>query len=83
MIRHARGVARDLSDPGGSTEMTEMAALAYGLLATFVMSSVSRNKRHARANPPILNLFALALLGFSAALGAMLLGYVGWQAFVA
>lgn len=60
--------------------MTEMAALAYGLLATFVMQSVHRNRRAARANPPILTLFAWGLLGFSAACGLILLSYAGCRA---
>ena len=59
--------------------MTEMAALAYGLLATFVMQSVQRNRKTQQTNPPILTHFAWALLGFSAALGVILLGYAGWE----
>jgi len=60
--------------------MTEMAALAYGLLATFVMQSIHRNRREARANPAILTLFAWGLLGFSGALGVILIGYAGLKA---
>ncbi len=57
--------------------MTEMAALAYGLLATFVMQSVQRNRRAARPNPTILTLFAWGLLGFSGAFGMILMAYAG------
>lgn len=60
--------------------MTEMAALAYGLLASFVMASVTRNKRERRHNPTILMIFSWALLSFSAAFGVILLGYAGVRA---
>jgi hypothetical protein len=65
------------ADPGGSTRMFEFAALTYGLLASFVVASVSRNKRAARRNPPILSLFAWTLAGFSLGSAVMLIGYVG------
>ncbi|MDO6416501.1 hypothetical protein Q4F19_19110 [Sphingomonas sp. BIUV-7] len=58
--------------------MLEVAALFYGLLASFIMASASRNKREARGHPPILTLFGWAMLSFSAVMGAMLLAYAGW-----
>lgn len=60
--------------------MTEMATLAYGLLATFVMQSMHRNRRQARPNPAILTYFGWGLLAFSGALGVILLAYAGLKA---
>jgi len=59
--------------------MLEVAALFYGVLASFIMASTSRNRREARRNPPIVQLFGWAMLAFSAAMGAMLLGDAAWQ----
>ena len=58
--------------------MFAFAALTYGMLASFVMASVSRNRREARANPPILNLFGWTLMAFSMAMAAMLIGSIGY-----
>lgn len=60
--------------------MTEMAALAYGLVTSFTMASLFRNRREQRHNPPILTLMSWLLLSFSAAFGTLLLGYAGVQA---
>lgn len=60
--------------------MLQFAALFYGVLASFVVSSASRNKREKVENPPILTVFAWGLMSFSAATGALLLGYAGLQA---
>jgi hypothetical protein len=60
--------------------MLEAAVLAYGLVTTFVVQSASRNRKEARANPPILNLFGWALMSFSGVTGAALLGYAGLDA---
>ena len=60
--------------------MTEMATLTYGLIASFVMASLLRNRREQRGNPPILTLMSWLLLSFSAAFGALLLGYAGIEA---
>jgi hypothetical protein len=57
--------------------MFEFAALTYGMLASFVMASINRNRREARANPPVLAAFGLVLMSFSAALAVLLIGYVG------
>ncbi|WP_404713016.1 hypothetical protein [Sphingomonas sp. MMS24-J13] len=60
--------------------MFELAAITYGVLASFVMASLTRNKRAARRNPPILALFAWGLAGFSLGSAIMLIGYVGIHA---
>jgi hypothetical protein len=60
--------------------MFELAALTYGVLASFVMASLTRNKRAARQNPPMLSLFAWCLAGFSLGSAIMLIGYVGMNA---
>jgi len=61
--------------------MFEFAALTYGVIVSFVMSSTSRNRREARANPPLLHAFGWALMTFSATTGVGLLGYCGYHAF--
>jgi hypothetical protein len=60
--------------------MFEFAAITYGVLASFIMASVTRNKRQERRNPPILGLFAWLLAAFSLSLGVMLIAYVAWKA---
>lgn len=67
----------DAADPGGSFEMMEVAVLCYGMVASFVMASFSRNKREQQPNPAILNLFGWLLLSFSAAIAVMLIGWAG------
>lgn len=59
--------------------MFEFAALTYGLLASFVMASVSRNRREAQRNPPVLALFAWSLTAFSLSSAVMLVMYVAWH----
>jgi hypothetical protein len=59
--------------------MLEVAALFYGVLASFLMASVSRNKRDARGNTPVVALLGWAMLSFSAVMGAMLIAYAAWQ----
>lgn len=60
--------------------MFEFAALTYGVIVSFVMASTSRNRREARANPPILTAFGWTLMTFSATTGVGLLGYCGYHA---
>ena len=60
--------------------MLEFATLTYGVLASFVMASVSRNKREARLDPPVLTLFAWLLTAFSLSLALMLIVYVAYRA---
>jgi hypothetical protein len=59
--------------------MFEFAALTYGLLASFVMASTSRNRRERRRNSKLLTLFATGLMAFSAAFAVMLIFYVGYH----
>jgi len=59
--------------------MLEVAALFYGVLASFIMASVTRNRRERRGNPPYLAAFGWLLLAFSGTMGVMLLGYAGWH----
>ena len=60
--------------------MFELAALTYGVLASFVMSSASRNRRAARRNPPIVALFGWLLMAFSLSSSVMLFGYAAYKA---
>jgi hypothetical protein len=60
--------------------MFEFAALTYGVIASFVMASVSRNRREARAHPPLLLGFGWLLMAFSLTVGVGLFGYCGYQA---
>ena len=60
--------------------MFELAALTYGVLASFVMASVSRNRREERRNATLLTLFAWLMAAFSLSAAVLLIGYVGWQA---
>jgi len=69
-----------LSQMSGGTDMLEFATLTYGVLASFVMASVSRNKREARLDPPVLTLFAWLLTAFSLSLALMLIVYVAYRA---
>ena len=60
--------------------MFEVAALTYGAVASFVLSSASRNRKAQRTNPPQVALLGWLLMSFSGAAGVMLLGYAGAQA---
>ena len=71
-------MARVHCDPGGSS-MLEVTALFYGVIASFIMASVARNRREARGNPPVVVLFGWFMLAFSAVMAGLLLGYAGWQ----
>ena len=55
--------------------MLEFAVFTFGMLASFVLSGLGRNKKAQRANPPMLHFMGLVLMGFSGALGVMLLGW--------
>ena len=60
--------------------MFEFAALTYGLIASFVMASASRNRREQRTQPPLLIGFGWMLMAFSLTVGIGLLGYCGYHA---
>lgn len=56
--------------------MFEFAAFSYGILASFVLASISNNKKSARDNPRILTLFGWGLMAFSMTLSVLLSGWV-------
>lgn len=60
--------------------MFEVAAFAYGVLVSFVLASISNNKRANRANPRIVTLFGWGLMAFSTTLSLLLSGWAAWQA---
>jgi hypothetical protein len=49
------------------------AALAYSVLASFILSCAHRNRRARRPNPPMLTLVGLALMSASFTASALLL----------
>lgn len=59
--------------------MIEVAALTYGMLTSFVLSSASRNRKASRPNPRIVEIFGWLLLGMSAGGAAMTGGYAMMQ----
>jgi hypothetical protein len=59
--------------------MLEVAALFYGVLASFIMASMSRNRREQRSHSPMLAAFGWLLLAFSGAMGVLLVGYAGYS----
>ncbi|WP_420142296.1 hypothetical protein [Sphingomonas sp.] len=61
--------------------MFEVAALTYGVLASFIMASAGRNRREKRRNPPLLTLLGLTLMALSATMAVLLLGYAAWNTF--
>jgi drug/metabolite transporter (DMT)-like permease len=60
--------------------MFAFAALTYGVIASFVMASVHRNRREARGHPPLLLGFGWLLMAFSGTFGLALLGLAGYHA---
>ena len=60
--------------------MFEIAAFTYGVLASFILASISNNKRASRANPRIVTLFGWGLMAFSMTLSLLLSGWLAWQA---
>ena len=60
--------------------MFEFAALTYGVIASFVMASFSRNRREARQHPLLLLGFGWMLMAFSMTVGLGLLAYCGYHA---
>lgn len=53
--------------------MLETIAFTYGMLASFVLTGASRNRRLARPNPPILQYLGYATCGSLAAFAMLLL----------
>ena len=60
--------------------MLEVAALTYGAVASFVLSSASKNRKAAQPDPPQVAMLGWLLMSFSGAAGVILLGYAGVQA---
>jgi hypothetical protein len=59
--------------------MFEAIFFTYGLLASFVLSGATRNRKLKRANPPLLEYCGHVLFGCSAALSVMLFGLAAWH----
>ena len=62
--------------------MVGAVVFTYGLLASFVLSGASRNRRMQRRNPPVVDYVGHVLLGMSAAASVLLSGYAVWQLIV-
>lgn len=56
--------------------MFEFAAFTYGVLASFVLASLSSNKRANRDNPRVVTLFGWGLMAFSMTLSLLLSGWL-------
>lgn len=59
--------------------MFEFAAFTYGILASFVLASISNNKRANRATPRVVALFGWGLMAFSLTLSMLLSGWVVYR----
>jgi len=60
--------------------MFELVAVTYSVIASFVVASAARNRRNARNNPPILELFGWLLMTFSGTTGVGLLACAAYSA---
>ena len=59
--------------------MFEFAAFTYGVLASFVLASISNNTRAERSNPRILTMFGWCLMAFSSTLSLLLTGLLAYR----
>ena len=59
--------------------MLNFAVFIYGLLAVFVISSTSRNRREQRPDAPILAAVGWGLMSASFTFAALLTGLAMWQ----
>ncbi len=59
--------------------MFEFAALTYGMLASFVLASITNNQKAKRDNPRIVTLFGWGLMAFSLTLALLLSGFVAYR----
>ncbi len=58
--------------------MIEFAAVTYGLLLSFVLSSLHLNQKHRRPTPRIMIAMGYFLVGATGALAVALLAYAAW-----
>nr|WP_047169599.1 hypothetical protein [Sphingomonas sp. Y57] len=56
--------------------------LVYGFLTTFILTSLSRNRREARPDAPVLTLVGHGLMAASAAGGCLALSAAAWASLV-
>ena len=59
--------------------MFEFAALTYGMLASFVLASITNNKKANRDNPRIVTMFGWGLMAFSLTLSLLLSGFAAYH----
>ena len=59
--------------------MFEFAAFTYGVLASFVLASITNNTRAERSNPHILTMLGWCLMAFSMTLSLLLAGFVAYR----
>ena len=59
--------------------MFEFAALSYGMLASFVLASITNNNRANRDNPRIVTMFGWMLMAFSLTLSLLLSGFAVYK----
>lgn len=57
-------------------------ALAYAFLTTFILSSLSRNRREERPDAPVLTLVGHGLMAASATGGCLALSAAAWATFM-
>lgn len=62
--------------------MIEFAAVTYGLLLSFVLSSLHLNQKHRRPNPRLMIAMGYFLVGATGMLSAALFGYAAWATLV-
>ncbi|WP_022687161.1 hypothetical protein [Sphingomonas phyllosphaerae] len=58
--------------------MIEAVALTYGMLLSFVLTGASRNRKLARANPPMLMYVGYVLFGITCSVAIMAGTYAAW-----
>lgn len=61
--------------------MFEFAAFTYGLLASFILASIARNKKENRANPPIVTMLGWGMMSMSLTFSLLLAGWALWHSF--
>lgn len=79
---NARTIAGGRSHVGFFQEragfMLGAVVFTYGMLMSFVLSGASRNAKESRPNPPMLQYVGYVLLGTTAAVSVILLGYAAY-----